>query len=165
VKAHVQILLKDGLIVDPSREIHQTGSVALQDGRIVAAGEDLSEYEAERVFDMRGKIIAPGLIDIHCHPAAGLMPGSPWPDEIGISMGVTTLCDAGSTGAANFEAMRRFVIEPARTEVFCFLHLSQTGLVTLPWNDELRDEHHGVQGRDCNAGLLRVPYTACIWAG
>ncbi len=141
MKTQVQILLKGGLIVDPLRKIHQTGSVAVTEGKIVATGEDLSEYEAERVFDMRGKIIAPGLIDIHCHPAGGIVPGSPLPDEIGVSMGVTALCDAGTMGAANFEAMRRFVIEPARTDVFCFLNLAQTGLITLPWHDELLDEH------------------------
>jgi dihydroorotase len=115
--------------------------VAVSEGKIVATGEDLPECEAERVFDMRGKIIAPGLIDIHCHPAAGIVPGLPSPDEIGVSMGVTALCDAGTTGAGNFETMRRFVIEPAMTDVFCFLNLAQTGLITLPWNDELLDEH------------------------
>jgi dihydroorotase len=141
MKTHVQILLKGGLIVDPLRKIHQTGSVAVSEGKIVATGEDLPECEAERVFDMRGKIIAPGLIDIHCHPVAGLVPGFFWPDEVGVSMGVTALCDGGTTGAANFETLRRFVIEPAMTDVFCFLNLAQTGLVTLPWNYELLDEH------------------------
>jgi len=136
-----QIVLKGGLIIDPSQKVHRIGSIAINNGRIAAIGGDISEAGAEKVFSVDGKIIAPGLIDIHCHPAAGVLPGTSSPDEIGLSRGVTTVCDAGSTGAANFETMRRFVVERAQTDVFCFLHLAHTGLITLPWNDELWDEH------------------------
>jgi predicted amidohydrolase len=57
-----EILLKGGLLIDPSQGIHKEGSVAIQDGKIVAVGEDTSEAEAEKVFNMEGKIIAPGMI-------------------------------------------------------------------------------------------------------
>jgi len=103
-------------------------------------GEDTSEAEADKVFDMEGKIIAPGLIDIHCHPAAGFSwLGAP-ADEIGLNSGVTLLCDGGSSGAANFESLRLFIVEPAKTDILCFLNLSNTGLVTLPqiWCDQNR---------------------------
>ena len=62
------IILKEGLIIDPSQGISGKGSVAIQDGKIRAVGEKFPEGEAKKVYDMRGKIIAPGLIDIHCHP-------------------------------------------------------------------------------------------------
>ena len=132
------ILLKDGLLIDPSQGIHKVDSVAIQDSKIVAVGEDTSETEAEKVFNMEGKIIAPGLIDIHCHPAAGFSwLGAP-ADEIGLNTGVTLLCDGGTSGAANFEAMRLFIVEPAKTDIFCFLNLSNTGLITLPeiWSEQ-----------------------------
>ena len=132
------ILLKDGLLIDPSQGIHKVGSVAIQDSKIVAVGEDTFETEAEKVFNMEGKIIAPGLIDIHCHPAAGFSwLGAP-ADEIGLNSGVTLLCDGGTSGAANFEAMRLFIVEPAKTDIFCFLNLSNTGLITLPeiWSEQ-----------------------------
>jgi len=128
----VEILLKGGLLIDPSQGIHKKGSVAIQDGKIVAVGEDTSQAEAEKVLNMEGKIIAPGLIDIHCHPAAGFAwLGAP-ADEIGLNSGVTLLCDGGTSGAANFEALRLFIVEPAKTDILCFLNLSNTGLVTLP---------------------------------
>jgi dihydroorotase len=135
-----QILLKNGLIIDPSQKISKICSVAVHDGKIAAIGKDISEAKAEKVFNMEGKIITPGLIDIHCHPSEGMVPGACPPDEIGINRGVTTLCDAGSAGAANFWTMRRYIIEPAKTDILCFLHLATTGLVTLP-DDELWDEH------------------------
>lgn len=132
------ILLKDGLLIDPSQGIHKVGSVAIQDSKIVAVGEDTFETEAEKVFNMEGKIIAPGLIDIHCHPAAGFSWLGVPADEIGLNSGVTLLCDGGTSGSANFEAMRLFIVEPAKTDIFCFLNLSNTGLITLPeiWSEQ-----------------------------
>jgi dihydroorotase len=132
------ILLKDGLIIDPSQGIHSNGSVAIQDGKIRAVGESLSGSEAKKVFDMRGKIIAPGLIDMHCHPVARFAEMGVPADEIGLNSGVTLLGDGGSAGPANFEAMRLFIVERARTDILCFLNLSNTGLVKMP---EICSEH------------------------
>jgi dihydroorotase len=132
------ILLKDGLIIDPSQGIHSEGSVAIQDGKIRAVGESLSGSEAKKVFDMRGKIIGPGLIDMHCHPVAGFAELGVPADEIGLNSGVTLLGDGGSAGPANFEAMRLFIVERVRTDILCFLNLSNTGLVKMP---EICSEH------------------------
>jgi dihydroorotase len=88
---------------------------------------------------MEGKIIAPGLIDLHCHPVAGFAWIGVPPDEIGLNTGVALLCDGGSSGAANFETMRRFILEPAKTDIFCFLNLSTTGLIRMPEILAIRD--------------------------
>jgi dihydroorotase len=130
------ILLKGGEVIDPSQAIHSKQDLAIQGDRIVALKQDIPETEATRILNVAGKIIVPGLIDIHCHPAAGLVKFGFSADEVGLSAGVTLLCDAGSSGAANFETMRRFIVEPARTDMFCFLNLSLTGLITVP---EVRD--------------------------
>ena len=132
------ILLKDGLIIDPSQAMHGEGSVAIQDGKIQAVGENLPEAEAEKVFDMRGKIIAPGLIDIHCHPVEEFWELGVPADEFGVNSGVTLLGDAGSAGSANFEALRLFIVDQAKTDILCFLNLSKTGLVKIP---EICSEH------------------------
>jgi len=126
------ILLKDGWIIDPSQGINGKGSVAIQDGKIRAVGENLLEGEAKKIFDMRGKIIVPGLIDIHCHPVKGFAELGVPADEIGVNSGVTLLGDGGSAGPANFEALRLFIVKRARTDILCFLNLSNTGLVKMP---------------------------------
>jgi predicted amidohydrolase len=59
-------------------------------------------------------------------------------DEIGLNTGVTLECGGGNSGAANFEVMRRLIIEPTKTEIFCFLNLSTPGLIKLP---EIRSGH------------------------
>jgi dihydroorotase len=132
------ILLKGGKIIDPLQGISEVGSVAIKDGKIAAVGKKISKEEAKKVFNMEGKIITPGLIDIHCHPVAGFADFGLQADEIGLNTGVTLLCDAGSAGAANFEAIRRFIIQPAKTEILCFLNLSTTGLIKIP---EIRSKH------------------------
>lgn len=137
--AEYDSLLKGGEIIDPSQGIHTVGSIAIQGGKIAAIGRTIPEHKAKAVFNMEGKIIVPGLIDIHCHPADGLMLHGFPADELGLSTGVTLLCDGGSSGAANFETMRRFIIEPAKTDIFCFLNLATTGLIASP---EIRTMHN-----------------------
>lgn len=153
----VEILLKGGLVIDPSQGIHRKGSVAIQDGKIAAVGEDASEAEAEKVFDMEGKIITPGLIDIHCHPAAGFSwLGAP-ADEIGLNSGVTLVCDGGTSGAANFEALRLFIVEPAKTDILCFLNLSKAGLIMIPeiWCEQNIDVDSSKQVIEANLDIIK----------
>jgi len=151
----VEILLKGGLVIDPSQGIHKKGSVAIQDGKIAAVGEDPSE--AEKVFDMEGKIITPGLIDIHCHPAAGFSWLGVPPDEIGLNSGVTLVCDGGTSGAANFEALRLFIVERAKTDIFCFLNLSSTGIIKIPeiWCEQNIDVESSKQVIEANPDIIK----------
>jgi len=133
------VLLKDGEIIDPAQKMHSNGSVAIQDGKITGLGTKLPSMEARTVWDMRGKIISPGLIDLHCHASFGFaLLGVP-ADEAGLNTGVTLLGDGGSAGAANFEAFRRLVVQPARTQVYCFLNLAKAGLIAMPEIFTLRD--------------------------
>ena len=133
------VLLKDGEIIDPAQRMHSTGSVAIQDGKIAALGTKLPAMEAGTVLDMRGKIISPGLIDLHCHASFGFASLGVPADEAGLNTGVTLLGDGGSAGAANFEAFRRLVVQPARTDFYCFLNLAKAGLIAMPEIFTLRD--------------------------
>ena len=126
------ILLKDGQIIDPSQGMNKKCSLAIRDGKIATIAEKIDESTAQEVFDLEGKIITPGLIDLHCHPVAEFWSKGVPADETGLDTGVTHLCDAGSSGSANFEALRRLVIEQARTEITCFLNLSKTGFLRTP---------------------------------
>lgn len=126
------VLLKDAEIIDPAQKIHASGSVAIQDRRIAAVGSNIPIGEAKTVFDLRGKIISPGLIDLHCHAALGFARLGVPPDEVGLNTGVTLLGDGGTAGAANFDALRRLIIQPAKTDFVCFLNLATAGLIDMP---------------------------------
>ena len=58
-------LLKGGRVVDPAQGIDAVLDVLVADGRVVELGEELSG--ADDVVDCRGKVVAPGLIDLRAH--------------------------------------------------------------------------------------------------
>jgi dihydroorotase len=151
------ILLRDGEIIDPSQGLRILGSVGIRDGKIAAAGPGVSDPGAKAVFDLRGKIIAPGLIDLHCHPAHGFAALGVPVDEAGVHTGVTLLGDGGSAGAANFNAFRRLVVQPAQTEVICFLNLATAGLIAMPEIHTLHDIDPELSRKtvDANRNLIR----------
>ena len=61
-----KILLKGGRVIDPSRGYDMVGDVLIDGGVIAAVAESIAAEDAE-VIDVSKKIVAPGLIDIHCH--------------------------------------------------------------------------------------------------
>jgi dihydroorotase len=131
------VILKGGRIIDPSQELDQVGCIAIKDGRIAEIAEWIDDAKGRSVIPLEGKIIAPGLIDLHCHPGASFAAIGMVPDEIGLDTGVTLLVDAGTAGCANFEAYRSLVIQSSATDILCFLNFAATGLITLPeiWSE------------------------------
>jgi len=61
------IVLRGGRVIDPSRDFDQTADVLIQDGRIAAVGVGLGAPDEAEVRDVRGGVVAPGLVDIHVH--------------------------------------------------------------------------------------------------
>jgi len=138
VKKTYDILLKGGRTIDPSQGISDAGDVAVADGKICAVGRDFDISEARKSIPVNGRLVLPGLIDMHCH-ANGTVEDLA-PDRIGIFAGVTTLCEGGASGAGNFYGNRKLVYEHSRTDMFCFLNLGVTGFCGMP-APEIRDEH------------------------
>lgn len=60
------ILIRNGRVIDPSQQIDEVTSIAIADGRIAAVGRS-SPASADRVIDAGGRIVSPGLIDMHVH--------------------------------------------------------------------------------------------------
>jgi dihydroorotase len=87
------LIVKGGRVVDPSRKLNAMRDVAIADGHIVAVEANISANAAE-TMDARGKLVVPGLIDIHTH-ATRTNDGP----ALCLADGVTGLIDAGSQGA------------------------------------------------------------------
>lgn len=62
----MKTLIKGGRVIDPANNIDKIADVLVEDGKIAAVGEQLSTEGAE-VFEAEGKIVSPGLIDMHVH--------------------------------------------------------------------------------------------------
>jgi len=87
------LVVKGARVIDPSRKLDAVRDVAIANGRIVAIKENLAAGAAETI-DAHGKLVVPGLIDIHTHAARS----SEGP-MLCLADGVTGLIDAGSQGA------------------------------------------------------------------
>src|SRR5213593_2946325 len=61
------LVLRGGRVIDPSRDLDQTADVLIQDGKIVGLGASLGTPDGAEVRDVRGKVVAPGLVDVHVH--------------------------------------------------------------------------------------------------
>ncbi len=61
------ILIRGGRVVDPTRNVDGIADVYLEGGTIAAVGRDIGSPEEALVLEAAGKIVAPGLIDLHVH--------------------------------------------------------------------------------------------------
>ena len=87
------LIVKGGRLIDPSRKLDAIRDVAIDGGRVAAVEANIAAEAAETI-DARGKLVLPGLIDIHTH-AARVKEGP----ELCLADGVTGWIDAGSQGA------------------------------------------------------------------
>ena len=62
-----RILIQGGRVIDPSQQMDTTADVLLEDGTVTAVGTNLGRPDGAEVIDARGKVVAPGLIDLHVH--------------------------------------------------------------------------------------------------
>ena len=125
------LVLKGGEVVDPSQDLRGRRDVGFKDGRVAAVAEEIPSSEASQVSDVAGKMVVPGLIDMHGHFFPGFAPSCIDADSSCLSVGVTTAVDAGTTGWVSFPALREYVIERADTRVLAFIHLSALGQTPL----------------------------------
>ena len=61
----MRTLIKNGYLVDPANQVQAYLNLVLENGKVTAVTED--EPEADQVIDAKGKVVAPGFIDIHMH--------------------------------------------------------------------------------------------------
>src|SRR5262245_45294427 len=93
------LLIKDGKVVDPAQKLSAVRDVAIAGGKVVRLSENIPATEARQVFDAAGKIVTPGLIDVHVHVYDGVTSYGLPVDVNCIAKGVTSVLDAGSAGA------------------------------------------------------------------
>ena len=122
------LVLNGGTLLDPAQGTHDRRDVAFKDGLVASVAERIDPSSATTSIDIAGKLITPGLIDLHGHFYHGGSPTSVHPDEICLSSGTTTGVDAGSAGFLNYPAMRDYVFPAHRTRLLAFLHVGAVGL-------------------------------------
>ena len=126
------LLVRNANVLDPSQNLSGKRDIGIRYGQIEAIEPSIAAERANRVMDAGGKLVTPGLIDLHCHTYPyGSAIGIP-ADELVAHQCTTTVVSAGDAGANNFAAFRRFVIPAARTRQFAFVHIGVAGLAGFP---------------------------------
>ena len=140
------LLLKGGHVIDPKNNIDKLMDVAVSNGKIASVAENISASQAKTVADVKGLYVTPGIIDMHVHvynatpvTAAAARSNSVWPDAFSFRSGVTTMVDAGTSGSANFEDFKKYVIEQSKTRVLAFVNISRQGMTDFKNEDKVED--------------------------
>lgn len=102
--------------------------VAIAAGKIAALGQ-LGTAQASRELDLAGNLyLSAGWIDSHTHCYSKSPIYQDEPDKIGVEAGVTTVIDAGSTGADDVDEFKELT-EQCQTRVHALLNISRIGLL------------------------------------
>lgn len=128
------LVLRGGDVFDGVRLSRR--DVAVSGGRIAAILPHI-QGEARETLDVQGKLVTPGLVDMHTHVHAGATYWGIDPDPIAWYSGVTTWVDAGSAGVYNLDAL---LTARHAVRVPLLLNISAVGL-TAPAG-ESRDLRH-----------------------
>ncbi|WP_338492037.1 amidohydrolase/deacetylase family metallohydrolase [Erwinia aphidicola] len=125
--------------------------VAIRAGKIAEIGQ--IDGPAQREWDLHGRYwLSAGWIDshVHCYPKSPIYHDEA--DRIGVETGVTTVVDAGSTGADDIDDFYQLT-RSASTQVYALLNIARSGMLT---QNELADMAR-IDAAAVQAALQRLP--------
>ncbi len=126
------LVIRGGEVLDPSQSLRGRRDVGIRWGVVEAVQESIPAERALKSIDATGKLVLPGLVDLHCHVYPyGSAIGIP-ADELVQFQGTTTVVSAGDAGVNNLAALRRFIVAQTRARMYAFLHIANNGLSAFP---------------------------------
>ncbi len=126
------LLIKGGEVLDPSQNLRGIRDIGIRFGVVEAVERSIPAERALRVLDAGGRLVTPGLIDLHSHVYPyGSAIGIP-ADELVPYQATTTVVSAGDAGANNFAGLRRHMVAQTRTRMYAFVHIANIGLAGFP---------------------------------
>jgi dihydroorotase len=160
-------LIIGGEVIDPGTGTIGRYDVGIADGLIAAVAPSIPAERGRAVIDAMGRIVTPGLVDLHTHVYWGATFWGIEADPVAATTGTTTWIDVGSAGAYSFPGFREWISGPSQARVYSLLNLSSIGLIAPTWElsnpdyldvdlaarviEENRDVILGIKARiDCN---------------
>jgi dihydroorotase len=138
-KRKCDLLIKGGTVIDPAQHLHGLLDVAVKDGKILAVSQGFPEDQALQVVSATGKIVTPGLIDVHVHCFEGVGVLGINADRYCLGRGVTTAVDAGSAGYPAIAGFRKHVIKTSSTRIHALIDIGAVGLMVIPATGSMRN--------------------------
>ena len=126
------LVIKGGDVLDPSQSLRGKRDIGIRWGMIEAIEPEIPASRASKTLDASGKLVTPGLIDLHSHVYPyGSSIGIP-ADELAQFQCTTTMVSAGDAGVNNLAALRRYIVAQSRTRIYAFVHIANHGLAGFP---------------------------------
>src|SRR3989440_9146622 len=126
------LVIKGGDVLDPSQSLRGKRDIGIRWGVVEAIEPEIPAARALKTIDAGGKLVTPGLIDLHCHVYPyGSAIGIP-ADELVQFQGTTTVVSAGDAGVNNLAALRRHIVAQSRARVYAFVPIANNGVSGLP---------------------------------
>jgi dihydroorotase len=149
----MKLLIKNGLVIDPSQAIESKLDVLIEDGRIARIEKGISDTPAQ-ILDATGCVVAPGFIDLHVHLRE---PGEEYKETIetgaraAAAGGFTSICAMANTKPVNDNAaVTRFIVDRAREHAV--VNVFPVGAITR----ELKGETLAEIGEMVQAGAVAI---------
>jgi dihydroorotase len=140
------LLVRNANVLDPSQNLSGRRDIGIRNGLIEAVEASLAPERGNRVMDAGGRLVTPGLIDLHAHTYPfGSAIGIP-ADELVAHQCTTTVVSAGDGGVNNIAAWRRFIVPGGRTRQFAFVHIAVAGLAGFPVPELFNIDYAQVDG-------------------
>jgi len=121
------LVIANGEVLDPSQGLRGKRDLGIKNGQVAAILPAIPADRSVQRIDAAGKLVIPGLIDLHTHLCPHLGIGLPADELVGITA-TTTAVSAGDAGAYTFGNFRHGVVPQSRTRLFAFVHISTIGL-------------------------------------
>ena len=122
------LILRGGRVIDPSQGVDEVMDVGFAGGKVAKIGINLPAESGTQVRDVTGRLVTPGLIDLHTHVYWGGTSLGIDAEDFCRKSGVTTCIDTGSAGPGNFAGFRKHVIERSAVRILAYLHVSFAGI-------------------------------------
>lgn len=170
--AVMDLVIKNGRVYNVETRTFQVQDVGVAQGKIAAISEAVMVHEKTKVIDAGGCIVAPGLIDMHCH----IYPYVPGGEE-GLPTiqgeahmfrsGVTTAVDAGTCGCRDFFYFKEKYIDQSKLRIYAFINIAAAGMVNFsseqnPWEFLPYTAAAIARETDCVVGIKTAHYRVGI---
>lgn len=128
------LLLKGGHVIDPANGVDGEMDLGIEGGVVVRVAPDIPASAAQKVVDVSGHCVTPGIVDIHTHvytfpPTPSSYVGSLHADAHLFAAGVTTAVDAGTAGWQDWPDFCARCIAPSKVRILAFLNIAGGGMV------------------------------------
>lgn len=122
-----ELVVAGGEVIDPSQKLRAKRDIGIKYGQIAAIAPSIPADRTVQRIDATGKLVTPGLIDLHTHLCPHLGIGLPADELVPITC-TTTAVSAGDAGWQTWGAFRHLALPHSRTRLYAFVHIASIGL-------------------------------------